>query len=73
MSRQAGYKQVSLTPEAHRALQRMSYGMAASIADKVTLSQAVLIAEQIYKRAAEETVDVVPELAQRIGIEPVAS
>lgn len=71
MSRQPGYKQVSLTPEAHRALQRMTYGMAASIADKVTLSQAVLIVERLYKRTDESDDDIVPQLAREIGIEPI--
>lgn len=66
MARQSGYKQVSLTPEAHRALQQMSYFMSAEIADKVTLSQAILIAQKLmlsnYAR--------IPEIAREIGIEP---
>lgn len=68
MSRQAGYKQVSLTAEAHRALQLMSYGMAAAVAEKVTLSQAVLIAEKLYNRHSEGPA--IQECAQEIGIEP---
>ncbi len=68
MVRQPGYKQVSITAEAHRALQRMTYGMAATVAEKVTLSQAVLIAEKIYNRNSEG--DTVIECAQEIGIEP---
>lgn len=68
MARQAGYKQVSLTPEAHRALQLMTYGMAAAIADNVTLSQAILIAAKIYERHSED--ETVPECAREVGIEP---
>lgn len=70
MPRTQGYKQVSLTPEAHRALQRMSYGMAAAIADRVTLSQVVLIAERLYNRSSEGAA--IPECAREIGIEPPA-
>lgn len=66
--RQAGYKQVSLTPEAHRALQQMSYLMAASVAEKVTLSQAVLIAQKVVQRCDAE----IPACAQEVGIEPPA-
>lgn len=69
MSRQPGYKQVSLTPEAHRALKRMTYGMSASVAEGITLSQAVLIAERIYNRSSEDTT-VIIECAQESGIEP---
>lgn len=68
MSRQPGYKQVSLTAGAHRALQLMSYGMSASVAEKVTLSQAVLIAERLYNRSSEGPT--ILECAQEIGIEP---
>jgi hypothetical protein len=68
MSRQPGYKQVSLTPEAHRALKRMTYGMSAAVAEGITLSQAVLIAERIYNRNSEG--GAVIECAQEIGIEP---
>jgi hypothetical protein len=69
MTRQSGYKQVSLTPEAYRALQLMTYGMSASVAEKVTLSQAVRIAEKVYNRSSEET-SIILECAQEIGIEP---
>jgi hypothetical protein len=70
MSRQPNYKQVSLTPEAHRALQRMSYGMSAAIAEKVTLSQTILIAERLYNRYSEG--EAIPECAREAGIEPCA-
>lgn len=66
MARQPGYKQVSLTPEAHRALQQMSYFMAASVAEKVTLSQAILIAQKLMHRSDAAIVS----CAQEIGIEP---
>jgi hypothetical protein len=69
MARQPGYKQVSLTADAHRALQRMSYGMSASVAERVTLSQVVLIAERIYNRSSEDT-EMVITAAGEIGIEP---
>jgi hypothetical protein len=66
--RQPGYKQVSLTPEAHSALKRMTWGMSAALAEGVTLSQAVLIAERIFNRASEG--GAVVECAQEVGIEP---
>lgn len=69
MPRQTGYKQVSLTSEAHRALQQMSYFMAASVAEKVTLSQAILIAHKLMYRNDTAIVS----CAQEIGIEPPAS
>jgi hypothetical protein len=67
MSRQPGYKQISLTAEAHRALQLMSYGMSASVAEKVTLSQVILIAEKLYNRSSEGPA--ILECAQEIGID----
>jgi hypothetical protein len=70
MARQPNYKQVSLTPEAHRALQRMSYGIAAALANRVTLSQVVLIAEKLYNRSSEGAF--VSECAREAGIEPAA-
>lgn len=66
MVRQAGYKQVSLTAEAHRALQQMTYVMAAEIAEKVTLSQAVLIAHRMLSINSGQ----VATLAQELGVEP---
>ncbi len=69
MSRQPGYKQVSITVDAHRALTRMKWGMSATVREGVTLSQAVLIAERIYNRNSEG--DTVIECAQEIGIEPL--
>jgi hypothetical protein len=43
--------------------------MSASVAERVTLSQVVLIAEQIYNRSSEDTA-VMIECAQEVGIEP---
>jgi len=68
MSRQAGYRQVSLTIEAHKALQRMSYGMSAAVAERVTLSQTVLIAERIYGQSDAD--GIVEDCARQVGIEP---
>lgn len=68
MARQVGYKQVSLTAEAHRALQQMSYFMAASVAEKVTLSQAILIAQRLMYRNDLA----IASCAQEVGIEPPA-
>ena len=65
MPRQTGYKQVSLTPEAHRAIQQMSYFMAASVAERVTLSQAILIARKLMYRNDTAIVS----CAQEVGIE----
>lgn len=69
MARQPGYKQVSLTADAHRALQRMSYEISASVAERVTLSQAVLIAERIYSRSSEDS-EMIITAAGEVGIEP---
>jgi hypothetical protein len=66
MARQPGYKQVSITTEAHRALRQMSYFMAASVAEKVTLSQVILIAHKMMYRHDMEIVGIAGE----IGIEP---
>lgn len=65
--RQPGYKQVSLTAEAHRALQRMSYAAAACVAERVTLSQAILIAQKLIERQDTEAIIAI---AGEIGIEP---
>jgi hypothetical protein len=68
MSPQPVRKRVRLTPEAHSALKRMTYGMSAAVAQGITLSQAVLIAERIYNRNSEG--EAVLECAQETGIEP---
>lgn len=67
MSRQPGYKQVSLTAEAHRALQQMSYITAANIAERVTLSQTILIAQKLLDQQSTKAVIVA---ASAVGIEP---
>jgi hypothetical protein len=67
MSRQVGYKQVSLTPEAHRALQQMSYLASAEVAERVTLSQTILIAQRLMHHHDLN----IATCAREIGIEPV--
>lgn len=68
MARQADYKQVSITPEAHRALRQLKWAFSDTVGEDVTLSQAILIAQKIYaQKTGDETVI---ECAQSIGIEP---
>jgi len=66
--RQLGYKQVSLTPEAHQALREMKWAFSDTLGEDVTLSQAVLIAQFCYKRLASD--EEVIAAGQHIGIEP---
>lgn len=47
MARQPGYRQVSLTPDARDALRQMAYFMSGVIGQRVSLSDAMLIAKQM--------------------------
>lgn len=63
-----GYKQVSLTPEAHRALKQMKWAFSDTVGEEVTLSQVVLISQKIYAQEADD--DAVRRCASQVGIEP---
>ena len=69
MARQPNYKQVSLTPQAHRALQQLTYTLSAELADRVTLSQAVLICKQMVLTSMDLEI---ARCAREVGIEPNA-
>jgi hypothetical protein len=65
MARQPGYKQVSLTSEAHYALRRLKWAFSDTLGEDVTLSQAILIAQRLCYD--DESLI---KVGMEIGIEP---
>jgi len=66
--RRSGYRQVSLTPEAHRALKQLKFAFSDTMGEEVTLSQAVLMAQLCYTRHVDDRQAV--KIGQEVGIEP---
>lgn len=66
--RQPGYKQVSVTPDAHRALKQLKWAFSDTLGQEITLSDVIRILQKLYAQQIDD--DTLIEVAGQAGIEP---